>query len=361
MEVNTLRLANLANKRFSDILRDGFKLFIQTYKTLILPLAFFQIILVLLDIFLLTDFRYYLSTLETNYILIMDKLYDGLTLTANEWNFLGFFLILSYILIFLQNLIGAVIISIAMCSVSTYVFRKFMKDEISFIEAFKSSLNKKILLVVLILGICLPLSSLLLLIPAIIVFVFFIFLVFTYNMETKRNPISEARAISKGGFWKIAGVFAINVILISMISYFFNILFSFILNTDSASFIASYYSWYDPITRNYGMIILYEILVSFVDIIFAPLFICLLTSLFSSLKAKKDLIYLHQQGYYPPREAFKEQYPLRQELYEVDETKKSTLSTRLKEKYYCPFCGHFISIPENFCPKCGENLSFVIK
>ncbi len=361
MEVNTLRLATLANKRFSDILRDGFKLFIQTYKTLILPLAFFQIILILLDIFLLTDFRYYLGTLETNYILIMDKLYDGLTLTANEWNFLGFFLILSYILIFLQNLIGAVIISIAMCSVSTYVFRKFMKEEISFMEAFKSSFNKKMFFVVLILGICLPLSSLLLFIPAIIVFVFFIFLVFTYNMETKRNPISEARKISKGGFWKLIGIFVINVLLISMISYVFNMIFSILLNSDSASFIAMFDSWFDPVTRNYGMIILYGILVSFADIIFAPLFICLLTSLFSSLKAKKDLIYLHQQGIYPTREVYKESYPLQQELYEVDEIEKSTLSTRLKEKYYCPFCGHFISIPENFCPKCGEDLSFNIK
>jgi hypothetical protein len=361
MEVNTLRLANIANRRFKDILNDGFKLFIQTYGTLILPLAFFQIILILLDIFCLTDFRYYLSTLETNYTIIMNKLYDGLTLTANEWNFLGSYFFLSYISIFLQNLIGAIIISIAMCSVSTYVFRKFMKDEISFIDAFKSSFNKKMLLVVLILGICLPLSSLLLFIPAIFVFVFFIFLVFTFNMESKRNPILEARKFSKGGFWKISGIFAINVILISIISYFYNWIFNIILNTNSASFIANYNSWHDPITRDYGKIIYYQILVNFPNIICSPLFICLLTSLFSSFKARKDLIYLNQQGIYPTRGIYKESYTLRQELHEVDETEKTTLSTHLKEKYYCPFCGHFISTPENFCPKCGENLSFDIK
>jgi hypothetical protein len=361
MEVNALRLANLANRRFTEILYDGFKLFIQTFKTLILPLALFQISLIILDIFLLTDFRYYLSTLETNYTLIMDKLYDGLTLTANEWNFLGSYLILNYVLIFLQNLIGAIIISIAMCSVSTYIFRKFMKAEIRFIDALKSSFNKKMLFVILILGICLPISSLLFFIPAIIVFVFFIFLVFTYNMDTKRNPIFEARELSRGAFWKISGVFVINVLLISMISYLFNMIINVILNTGSASFIASYYSWYDPITRNYGMIILHEILVSLADIIFAPLFICLLTSLFSSFKAKKDLIFLNQKGIYPTRQTIKESYPLRQELYEDVQTEKSTLSTRLNEKYYCPFCGHFITIPEKFCPKCGENLSFNIK
>ncbi|MDX1797438.1 MAG: zinc ribbon domain-containing protein, partial [Candidatus Lokiarchaeia archaeon] len=324
-------------------------------------LACFQIILILLDIFCLTDFKYYISTLETNYTIIMNKLYDGITLTANEWNFLGSYLILSYISIFLQNLIGAIIISIAMCSVSTYVFRKFMKDEVSFIDAFKTSFNKRMLLVVLILGICLPLSSLLLFIPAIFVFIFFIFMVFTFNMESKRNPILDARELSKGGFWKISGIFAINVILISIISYFYNWIFNIILNTNSASFIANYNSWYNPITRNYGMIISHQILVNFPNIICSPLFICLLTSLFSSFKAKKDLIYLNQQGMYPTRGTYKESYPLRQELYQVDETEKTILSTRLKEKYYCPFCGHFISIPENFCPKCGENLSFDIK
>ena len=63
MEINTQRLMVLANKRFSEVLNDGFKLFIKTYGTLILPLAFFQVILILLDVFLLTDFRLYLDNL----------------------------------------------------------------------------------------------------------------------------------------------------------------------------------------------------------------------------------------------------------------------------------------------------------
>ncbi|MFX0003655.1 MAG: zinc ribbon domain-containing protein [Candidatus Hodarchaeota archaeon] len=359
MDTNTLRLANLANKRFKDILNDGFKLFVKTYSTIILPLALFQILLIILDIFLLTDFRFYLSTLETTYNTIMDNFYDGLTLTPSEWNLLTSFLILSYLLIFLQNLIGALIISIAMCSVSTYVYRIFMRDEISFIEALKSALNKKMLLVILILGICLPLSSFILYIPAIFIFVFFIFLVFTYNIESNRSPLSEARAIAKGGFWKIIGIFAFNVILISVISFFFNLIPNVILNTNSASFIANYESWNDPATRNYGAIILYELFINYPEIILAPLFICLLTSLFSSLKAKKDLQYQYQQGYYPIRESYKETYPLRQELYEKSEIQDSTPNINLKEKFYCPFCGHFISVPKKFCPKCGENLSFI--
>jgi len=359
MDTNTLRLANLANRRFKDTLNDGFKLFTQTYATIILPLALFQILLIILDIILLTDFRYYLSTLETTYNAIMDNFYDGLTLTTNEWTFLTNYLILSYILIFLQNLIGALIISFAICSVSTYVYQKFMKEEISFSEAFKSSFNKKMIMVILILGIGLPLSSLLLYIPAIFVFVFFIFLVFTYNLESNKSPVSEARAIAKGGFWKIIGIFVINVILIFIISFFFNLIFNILSNTDSASFIATYNSWYEPTTRNYGMIILYQIIVSLADIIFAPLFICLLTALFSSLKAKKDLNYLHQKGYYPIKEIYREEYPLRQELYEKNEMDDSILGIRLKEKFYCPFCGYFISVPKKYCPKCGESLHFI--
>ena len=361
MEVNTLRLVNLANKRLKENLYDGFQLFIKTYGTLILPLAFFQIILIILDIFVLTDFRYYLSTLEITYTLIMDKIYSGLTLTANEWNFLSMFLILSFMLIFFQNLIGAAIISIAMCSVSIYVFRKFMKEEISFIDAFKSAFKKKMLLVILILGICLPISSILLYIPAVIIFIFFIFMVFTYNIESNRNPISEARAIAKGGYWKIIGIFVINVILISTIRFFLNSLLALILNPESASFIAIYNSWYDPVTRNYGMLILYQIFVNIADIIFAPLFICLLTALFSSLKAKRDLNYLHQQGDHPIREIHSKTYHLRQELYEPPETKDISPKVHLDEKFYCPYCGHFISIPEKFCPKCGENIQFISK
>lgn len=362
MDIHSQRLLNLANKRFSEILTDGFKLFVKTYGTIILPLAIFQIILIILDIFLLTDLRLYLNTVEITYTEIMNKFLEGITLTANEWNFLSFFLLMSYFLLFLQNLLGAIIITIAMCSVSTYVFKMYMREEISFIESFKSSFNKKMLIVILIIGICLPLSSLLLFIPAIIIFGFFIFLVFTYNMEVKKNPISEARAIAKGGFWKIIGIFVINVILIAFIGFFFNLMLSIILNTGSANFLANFNNWYDPITRNYGMIILYEILVNFIDIVFAPLFICLLTVLFSSLKARRDLNYLYQQGSYPVRQIYKEEYPLQQESHEHIRSHESLSKVQIEGRFYCPFCGTLIkSGLKEFCPKCGENLSFISK
>jgi len=352
MEHNSQKLINLANKRFGDVLRDGFKLFSQNYKSLILPLAFFQIILIVLDIFLLTDLRIYVNSLGAE---IPDITEDPADLIKAFR-----YLLMSAGLIFLQNLIGAIIITIAMCSVGTYVFRKYMDEDVSFSDSFKSAFNKKIFLVILILGICLPISFLAY-IPALFVFAFFIFLVFTYNMEVNKNPVSEARAIAKGAFWKIIGVFVINGILIFIISFIFTFILDIFLITESTIPIIN--SWYDPETRNFGMLILYNILYSVVDIILAPLFICLLTVLFSSLKAKKDLGFQFRQDYQPSRDMYQESYKiLRQEPYRGIETEETTSFPEISRegRFYCPFCGTLIQTPKRFCSNCGENLENIL-
>jgi hypothetical protein len=234
-----------------------------------------------------------------------------------------------------------------------------MNHDVNFIKSFKSAFSKKMPIVILIIGFCIPLSALLLVVPAILIFGFLIFLIFTYNMDGNRNFISEARAIAKGSFWKIIGVFLFNVIIIFIISYFINIFFNLTLKLDSANFVANFTSWHNPITRNYGMIILYQLLISIADISFAPLFICLLTVLFSTSRARKELEHRFQKSYYPVREYYQESYPQQQASYEVAKT-SSVPKIQIKEKFYCPFCGFFIQkVEENFCPKCGESLSFV--
>lgn len=360
MERNSQKLINLANKRFGDILRDGFKLFSQTYKTLILPLALFQIVLIILNVLSLTDLNWHIDSLGITTAEIMDRFIESTTISPEEMNTLMVFLVLSFASLFLQNLIGAIIIAIAMCSVSNYVYNKYMGEDVSFIDSFKSAFNKKIFLVILILGICLP-ASFIIYIPALFIFAFFIFSVFTYNMEVDRNPLSEARAISKGAFWKIIGVFFINVIIILIISSFYTITLDLFLYNDSLNQIIS--SWYNPATRNFGMLILYNILYNIVDIIFAPLFICLLTALFSSLKAKKDLGFQFQQVYQPSRDIYQESHRiLRQEPYRVIETEETTAIPEMdvKNRLYCPFCGTLIQTPKRFCPKCGENLENIL-
>ncbi len=365
MEHNSQKLINLANKRFGDVLRDGFRLFFQTYKTMILPLALFQILLIVLNVFLLTDLNWYINSLGLNLTEIMDEFIESTNITPEEMNRLVTYLILSFASTFLQNLIGAIVIAIAMCSVSSYVYKKYMNEDVSFKDSFKSAFNKKIFLVILILGFCLPLAGQIffLYVPGIIIFYFFIFSVFTYNMEVDKNPLSEARAIAKRNFWKIIGVFLINIVVIVSINFIYSLAINISMTAFSPELGTIYNSWLNPSTRNYGMLILYNILISVVDIIFAPLFICLLTALFSSLKAKKDLGYQYQRDTYPKREMYQESYRiLRQEPYRGIETEETTTQPEMggESRFYCPYCGTLIKTPKRFCPKCGENLENLI-
>lgn len=362
MENNSQKLINLANKRFGDVLRDGFRFFSKNYKTLILPLALFQILLIILNVLLLTDLNWYIGSLGITTAEIMDRFLESTTLTPDEMNTLMVYLSLSLASIFLQNLIGAIIIAVAMCSVSSYVYKKYMNEDVSFLESFKSAFNKKIFLVILILGVCLP-ASFIIYIPALFIFAFFIFSVFTYNMEVDKNSLSEARAIAKGSFWKIIGVFLINIIIVFTVGS----IFTFILNTSISSyspeFFTNYDSWKNPSTRNYGGLILVEILYSLIDIMLAPLFICLLTALFTSLKARKDLGPQFRQEYYPTRDMYQESYRiLRQEPYRGTETAESTSIPEMgvENRFYCPYCGTLIQTPKKFCPKCGENLENIL-
>ncbi|MFX1569331.1 MAG: zinc ribbon domain-containing protein [Promethearchaeota archaeon] len=353
MEKNSQKLIDLANKSYGDILSSGFKLFFQTYGTLIIPLAVFQIVLIVLNVLLLTDLTWSIDSMGIAVDEVLDKFIENESLTESELNILAGFLLMTLALLFLQNLIGAIVIAIAMCSVSNYTFKRYMGEKISFIKSLKTSFNKRIFIVVLFLGILLPISFLLF-IPAIIIFGFFIFLVFTFNIEDVEKPIAEARAIAKGGFWKIIGVFLINVIVIFIISYFYNSLTSIIFNTNSTSFMIKLSMWSSPAYRNYGMLILYQIINSTIDIIFAPLFICLLTSLFSSLRARRILKTGYYQEYYPKREIY-------QESFNISENKESSAISEIKLEggFYCPYCGVLIKSPKKFCPKCGETLSFI--
>ncbi|MFX1427451.1 MAG: zinc ribbon domain-containing protein, partial [Promethearchaeota archaeon] len=220
-----------------------------------------------------------------------------------------------------------------------------------FRDSFKSAFNKKIFLVILLIGVCLPIGFFMLFIPAIIIFGFFIFSVFTYNMKGVDKPISEARRISKGNFWKILITFVINVIIIYGVRFVYVSIFDLFLSPSSDL----YNSWLSPDTRNYVMIILYQILRSLIDILLAPLFICLLTSLFASSKAKKDLGYEYQLKYQSEGTEFIPLLRTSNVPYQEIQPDKQ----HVEEKFYCPFCGYEIKIPKKFCPECGESFSFL--
>lgn len=340
MEEDPKRLVYLANKKYSEVIGEGFKLFAKNYRYLILPFAIFGVLTIFLKILLLTEFELYINDLGRSISERLRPPTDISEFIESEFFLIVQYLFLNFLLLIFQALIGGpvggIITTIAMCSVSTFLLKKHLNEEVYFVSSFKSSFNKRMLLVILVIGIGFPLGMFFLFIPSIIIYNFFIFLVFTYNMKDVENPISEARLIAKGAFWKLIGIIIINSILIATVSFIYKLIIDFVIDLSIIN-ISS--------TRNYGMKFLYQLLYSITDIIFAPLLICLLTCFFSKLKAQKDLDSKFIKRYYPAR---KQAEPYK-ELARVEIPLEG-------EAIYCSFCGHLIKTPEKFCPNCGELL-----
>ena len=146
------------------------------------------------------------------------------------------------------------------------------------------------------------------------------------------HPLKEARTLAKGSFWKIIGLFLISSTIIWISTFFFQMLIDAVLPITEIT----YLSWYNPVSRNYGMIILYDLLYNqLINILLGSLFMCFLTSLFTSIKAKR---------------AIKSEYS------------KPIVRTATKEMFetgiYCPFCGKFMNMKYEKCPQCNEPLNF---
>ena len=216
----------------------------------------------------------------------------------------------------------------AMCLVSNYLIQKFNGNEPKLWNEIKKAFSAKLIGVLLLLGLGIALGSLLIYIPSIILLGFYSFSIFTYHSKEFNNSNKEARDIAKGSFWKIFGIFFITNLIIS---------------------------WWNPTNLNFGMIILYSVLVNLIEILLTPLFICLLTALYVHLKNKREYVihYKHQAIIGPSRE----QNPYYQE--------RTIPSTGNEEKegtrgLYCPFCGKFMKVQFKFCPHCGKEINFEI-
>ena len=169
-----------------------------------------------------------------------------------------------------------------MCLVSNYLFTKFSGSPSNFFTEVKKAFKGKLLLVILLLGVGISIGSFLLFIPSIIIFGFFIFYIFTYHSEEGIQPLKEARKVARGAFWKIIGIFILCNIVIFICDFIFQLFADpFLLQISDSS-------WYNPSTRNYSLIILYDLLYNIPEFLLAPLFICLLTSLYVSLKNKGE-------------------------------------------------------------------------
>ncbi|MFW9947381.1 MAG: hypothetical protein ACFFDX_11220, partial [Candidatus Odinarchaeota archaeon] len=158
----------------------------------------------------------------------------------------------------------------------------------------------------------------------------------------------------KGSFWKIIGVFVINFIIIFTINSIFQMFLNFIIPIDDMT----YSSWYNPSSRNYGMIILYDLFFNnFFNILLGPLFICFLTVLYTTAKAKKVTISHYREQ--PISVKYRYSEPVTPRLYsDKMETEKPRLDHRFDSGLYCPFCGKFMEKKFDKCPNCNETLDF---
>lgn len=321
-----------ANKRFGENLSDGFRLFAKSWSSLIIPFSIFFIVSLILKVLLFTDVIWQLDDLGATVDAIVENFYtDPNSVTEFELNLMLQYLVFSFGILILQNMIGAIFTVFILTLVSTYVLKKYNGIETRLFEEIKNGFNRKLLLILLILGILTPLGLILLFIPSIVLFGYYIFSIYTIHFDKNENSMKQAKKLSKGSFLKIIGTFLLVVVLLTLINLFYQFIIDYTFPYNA--------SWYNPATRNYGMIILSELVYNLMNILFAPLFICLLTPLFASIKAKKDLGTMY---YIKPETPS----PI------------SKLTTESESGIYCPFCGKFMMNKLQYCPHCGEALNF---
>ena len=91
------------------------------------------------NVFLLTDLNLYIASLGVTTDTIITDLLQNTAISPEEVRTLMTFFALTILSSFLQNVIGAIVIAIAMCSVSSYVYKRFLNEDVSFQDSFKSA------------------------------------------------------------------------------------------------------------------------------------------------------------------------------------------------------------------------------
>jgi len=335
MSRESQELTRIAKKSYGESISDGFRLCKKNWSKIIVPITLFYVIYLLLKIFLLADLNWQGSVLGDR----ISTIYPSNWREADITQLINF-LLFGLIVIFIDSIIYALFTTLAMSSVSIYLYNKYLNLDTDFVQNIKKSFNSKLFVVLTILGLGVPLGFLFLLIPGIIIYGLYICSIFTYQFENIEKPFKQARLITKGAFWKIIGVVVISSLIINILSMIYGFFLNLVWHVDAFTLA----SWYNPASRRYDMLFLNELLNNLVRIILGPLFICLLTTLFTSLKVRFDLGY--RRGYYQvPTESFKtEQVQVQPE--------------HADSGLYCPVCGYQMGLKFKFCPNCGGSLDF---
>ena len=329
----------LAEKNIIDIITEGLYLFVKNYGKIILPFIILLTLSNLLIVLCVSQLEWYANLISPE----IEALFTKIEETPELVNDYDLFLMLQYALLllflgFLEGVIGAFFTTLSMALVSSYLYKKYTKTD----EINEKILNKNLFLVLLLIGCGVPFGFfIILIVPGIILFVFYIFSLFTSNLKEVNNPIKEARLIAKGSYLNIVIVFFFSVIITILINSVYQNIINLIWPVDTTM----YESWLDPSNRNYIMLFLYSLINDVVGILFAPLFISTLTVLFACSKAKKDLGLNVSTGY-------------GQRMRQSDRYRESEVTDNHQyEGYFCPYCGGKIEKIKKFCPNCGESLA----
>ena len=334
MSDNYPNLYRSSNKRFSEILSEGFRLFGKNL-TLILPLGLFFIISLVITNLLIVDLNWQVLDMTPAIDSILSNWeLDPTLINISEIELMGKYLVVGLLSIFLDILIPNIFNVIAICLVSNYIYNRFVGKETKLFPELKKALNKRMLMVILLLGVLFS-AGWMVFIPGIIIFGFFIFYVFTYQSNDSEHPLKDARYLAKGEFWKIIGILIINNLIIMSFETAYHLILDFTPLQNSVS-------WYDPSTRDYGSIILYDFTINIVQLLFTPLLICLLTPLYAHLKTRKEQYLTAQTSYLEAPRSF-------------ETPSKEVLSD---SGLYCPFCGKYSKVKYAFCLHCREKLDF---
>jgi len=328
------KLNNQSKKRVGEFLSEGILLFGKNWLTLIIPFGLLFITGIVIKNLVIVDLEWQLILITPKIELILEG--DPYLISPEDLNLLLNYLVVGLSVIFFDGLFPTLFNVIAMCLVSNYLYNKFIGKDTKLIPELKKALNGRILLVILLLAVAFSVGYVLLFIPGILIFAFFIFYIFTYYSDDSEHPIKDARNLAKGEFWKIVGIF----FFYNLIIYVFDTIYYMII----VNFLNANASWYNPSTRDYGSIILYDFILNLVPFLLTPLLVCFLTSLYAYLKARKEQYLRYQIPYQETPQSYEPHI-------------KEVISG---PGIYCPFCGKYMRVKFQFCMHCGKRLEFEV-
>ena len=127
----------MSDKRFKEVISEGFYLFRKSYKTLIIPLALIFIISLIIKNLLVIDMNWQLNLISPAIEVIIQK--DPSTLDNADLSVMFEYISLILSSEFLNNLTSSIFNVFALCLVGNYMFKKLSGNPSNFVTELKKS------------------------------------------------------------------------------------------------------------------------------------------------------------------------------------------------------------------------------